>query len=101
MKVIAQWLSNLVIAFSIGTVISLAVVLGMLWWKGALADERVLGMLAALQEIKPAPPQQKAKAIDAHPEQPSLDEIMQAVEDYQAGRLGIIPADQMAPRNFA
>jgi redox-sensitive bicupin YhaK (pirin superfamily) len=28
-------------------------------------------------------------------------EIIQAVEDYQAGRLGIIPADQMAPRNFA
>jgi len=78
MKLIAQWLSNLVIAFSIGTVISLIVVLGMLWWKGALADERVLGMLAALQGIKPAPPQQKAKAVDAHSEQPSLDEIMQA-----------------------
>ena len=29
------------------------------------------------------------------------DEIREAVEDYQAGRLGIIPADQLAPRNFA
>src|SRR6266550_2703370 len=29
------------------------------------------------------------------------DELQQAVEDYQAGRLGIIPADQLAPRNFA
>ena len=29
------------------------------------------------------------------------EEILQAVEDYQAGRLGIIPADQLAPRNFA
>jgi redox-sensitive bicupin YhaK (pirin superfamily) len=29
------------------------------------------------------------------------DEIIQAVEDYQAGRLGTIPADQLAPRNFA
>jgi redox-sensitive bicupin YhaK (pirin superfamily) len=29
------------------------------------------------------------------------DEIVQAVEDYQAGRLGIIPADQLAPRDFA
>jgi quercetin 2,3-dioxygenase len=29
------------------------------------------------------------------------DEIRQALEDYQAGRLGIIPADQMAPRSFA
>jgi redox-sensitive bicupin YhaK (pirin superfamily) len=29
------------------------------------------------------------------------EEILQAVEDYRAGRLGIIPADQSAPRNFA
>jgi redox-sensitive bicupin YhaK (pirin superfamily) len=29
------------------------------------------------------------------------EEILQAIDDYQAGRLGIIPADQMAPRNFA
>jgi redox-sensitive bicupin YhaK (pirin superfamily) len=28
-------------------------------------------------------------------------EIIQAVEDYQAGRLGVIPAGQLAPRNFA
>lgn len=28
-------------------------------------------------------------------------EIIQAVEDYEAGRLGIIPADQLAPRSFA
>lgn len=28
-------------------------------------------------------------------------EIRQAIEDYQAGRLGTIPADQLAPRNFA
>ncbi len=28
-------------------------------------------------------------------------EIIQALEDYQAGRLGVIPADQLAPRNFA
>jgi quercetin 2,3-dioxygenase len=28
-------------------------------------------------------------------------EIIQAVEDYEAGRLGIVPADQLAPRNFA
>ena len=28
-------------------------------------------------------------------------EILQAVEDYQAGRLGIVPADQLAPRDFA
>jgi len=29
------------------------------------------------------------------------EEILQAVEDYRSGRLGIIPADQSAPRNFA
>jgi redox-sensitive bicupin YhaK (pirin superfamily) len=29
------------------------------------------------------------------------EEILEAIEDYQAGRLGIIPADQSAPRSFA
>src|SRR6266550_6259371 len=29
------------------------------------------------------------------------EEILQAIDDFQAGRLGIIPADQLAPRNFA
>ena len=29
------------------------------------------------------------------------EEILQAMEDYQAGRLGIVPADQLAPRSFA
>lgn len=29
------------------------------------------------------------------------DELLRAVEDYQAGRLGIVPADQLAPRRFA
>jgi redox-sensitive bicupin YhaK (pirin superfamily) len=29
------------------------------------------------------------------------EEIIQAIEDYQAGRLGTIPADQLVPRNFA
>jgi redox-sensitive bicupin YhaK (pirin superfamily) len=29
------------------------------------------------------------------------DEIREDIEDFQAGRLGIIPADQLAPRNFA
>ena len=28
-------------------------------------------------------------------------EILQAIEDYDAGRLGIVPADQMGPRHFA
>jgi hypothetical protein len=25
----------------------------------------------------------------------------QAIEDYRAGRLGTVPADQLAPRSFA
>src|SRR5580692_10924244 len=29
------------------------------------------------------------------------EEIVQAVEDYRRGKLGIIPADQLAPRKFA
>ena len=29
------------------------------------------------------------------------EEILQAVDDFQAGRLGVVPADQLAPRNFA
>jgi len=29
------------------------------------------------------------------------EEIVQAIEDYERGRLGIIPADQLAPRKFA
>jgi redox-sensitive bicupin YhaK (pirin superfamily) len=29
------------------------------------------------------------------------EEITQAITDYQAGRLGIIPADQMAPRKYS
>lgn len=29
------------------------------------------------------------------------EEIQQAIEDFQAGRLGVVPADQLAPRRFA
>jgi redox-sensitive bicupin YhaK (pirin superfamily) len=28
-------------------------------------------------------------------------EVVQALEDFQAGRLGVIPADQLAPRKFS
>lgn len=27
------------------------------------------------------------------------DEILQAIEDYQAGRLGHVPAEELNPRN--
>jgi hypothetical protein len=50
-----------------------------------------------------------AKVVTAHRQTEGVgfsvrrprDEIVQAIEDYQAGRLGIVPADQLAPRNFA
>ena len=29
------------------------------------------------------------------------EEIVQAIEDYQLGRLGTVPADQLAARDFA
>jgi redox-sensitive bicupin YhaK (pirin superfamily) len=28
------------------------------------------------------------------------DEIRRAIEDYERARLGVMPADQLAPRNF-
>jgi len=78
MKAAFNWLGHLLVAFSVGTVISLAIVLGMLWWKGALGDQRLLGMLAALQGVKPAPPVLTAVALDPDAEQPSLDQVLQA-----------------------
>ena len=76
MKSAFSWLANLFVAFSIGTVISLAVLVGMLWWKGALADDRLLGAVAAIQGIQTA---STATAVvdPAADEQPSLEQIMQ------------------------
>ena len=31
----------------------------------------------------------------------SREEIAQAIDDYRAGRRGVIPADQVAPRNYS
>jgi flagellar motility protein MotE (MotC chaperone) len=77
MKTALRWLGTLFVAFSIGTVTSLAVLVGMLWWKGVLTDDRLLGMLAALQGIE-LPARGSAAAVDpAADEQPSLDQILQ------------------------
>jgi hypothetical protein len=78
MNRIFGWLGSLLVAISIGTTISLVVLVGMLWWKGALADERLLSMIAALQGIQPLPRGAAAGADPATAEQPSLDQIMQA-----------------------
>jgi hypothetical protein len=78
MKRIAVWCGNILVAVSIGTFVTLLVMTGMLWWKGALADERMLGMIAALQGIKPVSPAATDELLDNNTEQPSLDQIMQA-----------------------
>jgi len=77
MKAAMGWLGTLLVAFSVGTVISVAVIATMLWWKGVLTDERLYGMLAALQGIKPPPPA-KLTALDIDVEQPSFEQILQS-----------------------
>jgi hypothetical protein len=77
MKAALQWLGSLFVAFAVGTVISLAVLAGMLWWKGVLSDERLLGMLTALQGIEPSPPP-SLTALDTDVEQPSIDQILKS-----------------------
>jgi hypothetical protein len=77
MKLVFNWLGSLLIALSIGTTITLIVLLGMLWWKGALGDERVLDMLAALQGIKPPPPE-SSSGLDPSAEQPSIQDLLEA-----------------------
>ena len=77
MKAALEWLSALFVAFCIGTVVSLLVIASMLWWKGVITDERMYGMLAALQGIEPPPPP-KLTALDTDAEQPSFDQILSA-----------------------
>lgn len=77
MKAALNWLGTLLVALSLGTVVALIVLAGMLWWKGALTDQRLYGMLAALQGIKPVPPP-SLTTNDADAEQPSFDQIVQA-----------------------
>jgi hypothetical protein len=75
MKSALRWLGTLLVALSVGTTVTLVVLLGMLWWKGVLADERVLAMLAALQGIKAAPQIETTNVVNTDAEQPSLSQI--------------------------
>ena len=78
MKSALRWVGVLIVALSVGTTVTLVVLLGMLWWKGVLADERVLAMLAALQGIKAAPPIETTNVVNTDAEQPSLNQIREA-----------------------
>src|SRR6185503_16954465 len=64
--------------FCVATVLAQIVLVGMLWWKGAFSDDRVVAMFAALHGIHPETPGAAAAAMakeDAAHEQPSLEEI--------------------------
>jgi hypothetical protein len=50
-KKILGLVSSLFVACCIGTSLTLAVFVGMLWWKGGLSGDRLMGMLAAVQGI--------------------------------------------------
>lgn len=76
MMAMIRWFNAAFVAVAVGTFVTLLVVLTMLWFKGALADERVYGMLAALQGVKAAKPAEKA--IDPNSEQPSFNQILEA-----------------------
>jgi hypothetical protein len=78
MKAALQWMGNLLIALGLGTLATIVIVLGMLWWKGALGDGRLMGMLAALQGIEPQSPAAAAGQLDPDAEQPSIDQLLQA-----------------------
>ncbi len=75
MKAAFRWVGAVLVAFSVGTFISLIVLGFMLWSKGVLGDERILAMLAALQGIKPPPPPSVA-ALDTRAEQPSFNQVL-------------------------
>src|SRR5688572_11189558 len=75
MKAALRWLGTLLVATSLGTFVSVVVILCMLWLKGALNDERLYAMLAALQGIEPPPPQ-KLVSLDPNSEQPSIQQVL-------------------------
>jgi hypothetical protein len=71
-------LAMLLVWLCIGTVLAQAVWLGMLWWKGAFADERVMAMYAALHGIVPeGDTEARGREFDPNPEQFSLADVAQ------------------------
>jgi hypothetical protein len=73
-----RWIGLLAVWFCIGTVLAEAVLVSMLWWKGAFADSRVLAMAAALHGIYPdTGGANGAVAADPNPEQMSVTDLSQ------------------------
>ncbi|WP_425618303.1 hypothetical protein NA78x_002007 [Anatilimnocola sp. NA78] len=77
MKIVG-WLGAAFLAFCVATVVSLAVLVSMLWTKGALSGDRSLALMAALYGI---PNDAKAAAENTkegkNPEQPSLEAVVE------------------------
>lgn len=77
MKIVG-WLGSAVVAFCVATVISLGVLGGMLWMKGALSGDRCLNILAAVYGIEQAGgAKANGEATEKNPEQPSLDAVLE------------------------
>lgn len=77
MKIVG-WLGGAVVAFCVATVISLGVLSGMLWMKGALSGDRYLAILAAVYGIPQDGSQKKAEGEkEKNPEQPSLQAVVE------------------------
>jgi hypothetical protein len=78
MKKIIGLLSSLFVAFCIGTVLSIVVFVGMLWWKGGLTGDRFMSLLASLQGIDMATAAATLPVTEEpNDEQVSYDDILE------------------------
>jgi hypothetical protein len=78
MKKVLGLLSSLFVAFCIGTVLSIVVFLGMLWWKGGLTGDRFMSLLASLQGIDMATAAATLPVTEEpNDEQVSYDQILE------------------------
>ena len=75
MKRIIGMLGTGLLYFCVATVVAEVVVLAMLWWKGAIGDDRLTAMLAAMHGIHPESAAAAAAASKEAAEQPSLDDL--------------------------
>lgn len=77
MKIIG-WLGSAIVAFCVATVISMGVLGGMLWMKGAMSGDRYLAILAAVYGIPQDGSEKKKDGDEAkNPEQPSLEAVLE------------------------